>query len=305
MAIKELTIIITAYNAEAWLARCVSSVSSAADNAEIIVVDDGSDDETGVIADTFKPDGVKVIHSSHGGAGKARSVGVMAATAPWVMFVDADDTLTTSGVASLMCHASDAVDIVVGGVRVFDDDKTSREFLHGDAGRINAEDYVVDILEGREPGMLHGKMFRRRLFDSITWDTHPAITNHEDAMLLIQLVATTSHNIATTDIVVYNYIRRDNSLSAMRNLTLEGVARVWDNVSALDLPRVSLVKWGLGLLYLSLIVRGIPFDNNYPPAVTLRRLSRHEKLGRVYHPAAIMLRYPFLRRVVAWRHRSR
>ena len=90
----KISIIIPVYNVEKYIVRCIDSVlSQTYKGLEIILVDDGSTDNSGIICDNYaKKDGrIKVIHKSNGGLSSARNVGMKYATGELVAFVDSDD----------------------------------------------------------------------------------------------------------------------------------------------------------------------------------------------------------------------
>lgn len=85
-----ISVIIPAYNASRYLHSAIGSVLAQTHQAaEIIVVDDGSSDDTASIAAGFS--GIRVLSMSHQGAGAARNRGVAAATGRYLAFLDADD----------------------------------------------------------------------------------------------------------------------------------------------------------------------------------------------------------------------
>lgn len=89
-----LSVIVPAYNVECYLGACLSSVvEQSHKNLEIIIVDDGSSDSTGRIADEIAAEDarVRVIHKENAGLGAARNSGLAAATGDYVTFVDSDD----------------------------------------------------------------------------------------------------------------------------------------------------------------------------------------------------------------------
>ena len=93
---KKITVIIPAYNIQDLLTRCVESVVSQdypSELLEIIVVDDGSTDSTGKVADSlaFKYSNVTVLHQKNGGSSSARNNGMKHATGDYIGFVDSDD----------------------------------------------------------------------------------------------------------------------------------------------------------------------------------------------------------------------
>ena len=93
---KLISVIIPMYNVEKYLNDCVDSVlNQSFKNLEVILVDDGSPDNSGKIADEYakKDKRVKVIHKKNGGISDARNVGLENATGDYIMFIDSDDFL--------------------------------------------------------------------------------------------------------------------------------------------------------------------------------------------------------------------
>ena len=96
---KYLTIAIPSYNSELYLERCLDSMILPAgwmEQVEIIVVNDGSTDRTGEIADDYVrrfPDTVKVIHKENGGHGSGVNAGLEHAEGKYFKVVDSDDWL--------------------------------------------------------------------------------------------------------------------------------------------------------------------------------------------------------------------
>lgn len=85
--------------------RCVDSLLAAGADAEIIIVDDGSEDETGEIADGYArryPDIVRVIHKENGGHGSAVNAGLNAASGTYFKVVDSDDWLAYEALIRIM-----------------------------------------------------------------------------------------------------------------------------------------------------------------------------------------------------------
>lgn len=90
----EFSVIVPVYNAEEYLHRCIDSVLSQSFNDfEVILIDDGSADNSGVVCDEYAArDGrVKVIHQANNGVSSARNNGLKVASGNRVIFVDADD----------------------------------------------------------------------------------------------------------------------------------------------------------------------------------------------------------------------
>ena len=104
---KILTVVIPAYNAAAYLENCLDSLclSDLLNLLEVIVVDDGSTDQTGVLADKYQecfPDTVRVIHKENGGHGSGINCGIQAASGCYFKVVDADDWVEAKGFRNLV-----------------------------------------------------------------------------------------------------------------------------------------------------------------------------------------------------------
>ena len=91
---KRISVIVTAYNIEAYLPRCMESLlGQTCPGLEIILVDDGSTDRTPEICDRYEREHecVRVIHKENGGPSSARNAGVAAAVGDFIGYVDGDD----------------------------------------------------------------------------------------------------------------------------------------------------------------------------------------------------------------------
>lgn len=91
---KLLSVIVPVYKAEKYLHRCVDSILDQTwSNLDIILVDDGSPDDSGRICDEYsaQDERVRVIHKHNGGVSSARNAGIDAANGEYIAFVDSDD----------------------------------------------------------------------------------------------------------------------------------------------------------------------------------------------------------------------
>lgn len=100
-----VSVIVPVYNVEKYLGKCIESIiEQDYSNLEIIIVDDGTPDNSGKIADDYakKDDRIKVIHKENGGVASARNVGMDAAVGEFILFVDSDDWISKDHVSHLM-----------------------------------------------------------------------------------------------------------------------------------------------------------------------------------------------------------
>jgi len=151
-----LSVIIPAHQAEKYIAQAVASVrrQNFSGETEIIVIDDGSSDNT---AQTARDLGVRVLQKQQGGAASARNVGLRAAGGDLILLLDADDVLT-DGALNAMCAAlEDGVDAVFAMAEDF----VSPELT-------DAQKAALRPREGAYGGVLPGcSLIRRRVFEAV------------------------------------------------------------------------------------------------------------------------------------------
>src|SRR5699024_9505401 len=100
-----VSVIVPLYKVERYIDRCVDSiVSQTYTDLEIILVNDGSPDNCGSIADAYaeKDDRIRVIHKKNGGLSDARNAGMQLATGTYTMFVDSDDWIEPKMVETMV-----------------------------------------------------------------------------------------------------------------------------------------------------------------------------------------------------------
>lgn len=117
---KLLTVTVPCYNSAEYMEKCIDSLLVGGERVEIIIIDDGSHDATGAIADGYAeryPDIVKVIHQENGGHGEGINQGVIHACGKYFKVVDSDDVMSEDFPAFLdkleECERSGGVDLIV------------------------------------------------------------------------------------------------------------------------------------------------------------------------------------------------
>lgn len=146
-----VSVVIPAFNVEKYIERCLASVlNSSYRNLEVIVVDDGSEDDTvrlcKMIARRDSFGRVKIIENEHGGVVKARNTGILAAEGKYITFVDADDYVDSERLA-FMAEAVVGCDLVCAGYTVLSDEKIIADLLM-DRGQSKVEIIPCPIPEG-------------------------------------------------------------------------------------------------------------------------------------------------------------
>ncbi|MEN1967765.1 glycosyltransferase family 2 protein [Lentibacillus sp. N15] len=118
---KLVSIIVPVYNTEKYLSRCISSILQQTHKLiEVILVDDGSTDDSGLICSNYakRDQRVRVIHQQNAGPSAARNHGIRAATGDYIQFVDADDYLEPTMTARLVEAMNEGAQLVICGYTI-------------------------------------------------------------------------------------------------------------------------------------------------------------------------------------------
>ncbi len=127
-----VSIIVPVYNGEKFIARCVESVlAQTYSDFELILVNDGSKDNSGAICDDFaaRDRRVRVIHQENGGVSRARNHGLDAAKGDVIGFVDADDYIAPETLETALREMGDADICMFDAVTVWDSGKTEPDTI--------------------------------------------------------------------------------------------------------------------------------------------------------------------------------
>jgi len=154
-----ISIIVPIYNAEKYLYRCIDSIlEQTFSDFELLLIDDGSTDKSGVICDHYsnKDSRVKTIHKKNGGECSARNVGLDNVSGEWVAFVDADDYVEPNWL-SIFMDSCNGYDIVVQG---FFCDGTEYPFPTGIAYKGKSKDGLPLLINNGISGYVWVKLFR-------------------------------------------------------------------------------------------------------------------------------------------------
>jgi len=213
-----ISVIVPVYNVEQYLEKCVDSIiNQTYKNIEIILVDDGSKDNSGKMCDELqqKDDRIKVIHKENGGLSDARNAGLKIANGQYIGFVDSDDYIEPDMFETLYNlnkkYNSDIsivsfYEIYKGKVIGVRNSKKIEE--------LNKIDAMKELLiDTRIQSYAWNKLFRRELFDGIEFPTNK---NFEDIATTL-LVFEKANKVVLFEEPKYNYVRRDDSIVGKKN----------------------------------------------------------------------------------------
>lgn len=230
----KVSVIVAAYNIEDYIVKCLDSIANQTyRNLEVIVVDDGSSDNTGKLADKFAENDNRfiVIHKENGGVSSARNRGIDIASGDFIGFVDGDDTIENDMYEMLVNNAIKyKADISHCGYKLVENDKEVS--MHG-TGKIVIQDRkkgILDLMDGSliEPGIWN-KLFKKEIIGNVRLDESLKI--NEDLYFNILLFDKSSKSVFE-DKAKYNYIKRENSASTS---SINNIRRIIDPLKVYDM----------------------------------------------------------------------
>lgn len=211
-----ISVIIPVYNAEKYLPGCIGSVLSQNDVAsEIILIDDGSTDNSSAICDSYaaKHETIRVFHTKNHGVSHARNIGLDNASGDYITFLDADDALTPDALKTLLRYLREVnADIAVGKKRIIERSGNLLEpsFPAPTECWQGSEGLEQSLKDHPATYSVWGKLYRSGLLEDIRFEEGRAI--HEDSFFVF-LCMLKEPKIIVKDIAVIDYHVSKNSAS--------------------------------------------------------------------------------------------
>ena len=202
-----VSIIVPVYNVERYIKHCIESIlSQSYTDWELILIDDGSTDSSGLICEQFvsKDNRILCIHKTNGGVTEARRIGWENSHGEWITFVDGDDTLPRNSLATLFEKT-----------RVYDTDIIEGySFFRNHLPQItDINDYRQCLLKGvdKVSVTVWGKLFNREILNKWCFDIPRTIVRGEDWIMNLRIAFMSKKTPILIPDKVYNYT--DNSMS--------------------------------------------------------------------------------------------
>ena len=209
-----VSIIVPVYNVEKYLIKCLNSlIEQTYKNLEIILVDDGSQDNSGNICDKYKQKDsrIRVIHIENSGVSNARNIGLDNMKGQYTMFVDSDDYVSKNMVEELYNSIKkNEADISICGVEnIYENGENRTTFKEG-RFVTNGEKALGELLNGKYfTSVCWGKMYKSELWKNIRFNKDTKIA--EDLEVLYYIFERAKKVVVDTKNKLYYYIVRENS----------------------------------------------------------------------------------------------
>ena len=241
---KELiSIIVPFYNVESYLRQCLDSlVSQSYSNIEILLIDDGSTDKSGNIADEYaqRDNRIRAFHQPNGGISAARNKGLDVMSGDYVMFVDGDDYVDKDYCkVALNLAIEKHVDIVSFGYCLFIE---QNGFIERNATRnprlLNKEEAILELIRRREVmnNFVWNKIFKSQLFRDVKF---PEGQTFEDVAIM-HLLFDQVTCVYLSDKVLY-YYRRERRGSITTSYKFKSSKAIHDRLIG-ELQRLDFIK---------------------------------------------------------------
>lgn len=140
---KKVSVIVPAYNCEKFIKQCIDSIlDQLYPNIEIIVINDGSTDNTANLLNSYR-DKIFLINQQNCGVSKARNAGIEVSTGDYIMFVDSDDWIENNMISTMIKYAD--YDTIVRCSYVVEDGKNEKK-QNGDVCKVISKDQIYKTL---------------------------------------------------------------------------------------------------------------------------------------------------------------
>lgn len=208
-----VSVIIPAYNAEKYLGFCLDTViAQTHKNLEIIVINDGSKDNTGKICDEYaeKDSRIRVIHQENHGVAFTRNVGLDKATGEYIAFIDSDDYVKDIYIETLLKTCIEK-NCKITICKSFDTDKREMfDLPYSYNVRTYDSDFLLHNLSYLSDSneVVNTMIFHKSVFDNLRF---PAGLIYEDSYIYFDYIKN-AERIAFIDTVLYYYFLSPNSI---------------------------------------------------------------------------------------------
>ncbi len=232
-----ISVIVPVYKVENVLNYCIDSIlNQTYKDFELILVDDGSPDNSGKICDEYakKDNRIKVIHKENGGVSSARNCGIDAAKGKYICFVDSDDYPCINYLLDMinMCKKFDGCDLLLGGFNVVSDYKSNIE-----KKVLFTEDHNyscvsrLDFIRMYEKWVIQmpwNKLYKLKIIKTSKIRFDENLSLGEDILFNIDYLTNSNGNIAILNKPIYNYTR--TGIESLDNKYYPDLKSIYDRI---------------------------------------------------------------------------
>lgn len=215
---SKVSVVIPAYNAESHIEKAIKSLlNQTFKNIEIIVVNDGSTDNTKEVLEKFNQ--IKVITQLNKGSSQARKVGYEVSSSEYIMFLDSDDFIDLDYIEKMyeQIIISNA-DICISDIIYLEESNKSLIFENIEM-KENSQNVVKKLLSGKLSFSMSNKLYRRKCIKSSFFDFE--LRYGEDTYSLLNILDNSKVITKLEDESYYYYVKNTNSLMNSKVVPIE------------------------------------------------------------------------------------
>ncbi len=284
------SVIIPAYNAQDYIARCLDSVCQQTQaDIQILVVDDGSKDRTAEIVKGYaaKDSRIRLCSQENCGLVMARKKGIEEAGTECVMFIDADDWIAEDMVSAMEAEKRKTqAELVVSGLcYAFDSHVEPHSIPYG---VYEGMEFFELLLEEKVPHQVAAVLYQKSLFQEFPWDLCKALSMGEDLAISI-LLSSRGVRAVTLDRDLYYYYQNPRSMSHFRYEKIVKIYDALDTIKNYLRQRQMLAKYRQQMDFLYYLhgvhYHGImPFQRNYRLRRELKKRWQQQGINIYQNP---------------------
>lgn len=280
-----ISVIVPVYKVEAYLDKCVSSVTEQTyNNLEIILVDDGSPDNSPAMCDAWaeKDDRIRVIHQKNVGGGAARNAALDLAQGELIAFVDSDDYIAPDMYTHLFSLLEQGADIAECGHINVTNDAAAFQKCGFNAQKYTAEEAMhLHIQDTAFRQLIWNKLYRREVIGDIRFPEGKKI---DDEFFTYQVIGS-ADTLIHSDRICYAY--RQQADSVMHSMNLK---KRLDAVAAKELRHDYILKHFPALTGESL--KNLWFTCLYHGQLSLQKMDKHEAADEIHYLKGVLAEHP-------------
>lgn len=213
------SIVVPVYNVEQYLEKCINSVlSQTYQDFELILVDDGSKDSSGMICDRFAQQDarIKVIHKQNAGVSVARNIGIEQAKGKFICFIDSDDWIEKTYLQQANDEISDFDILFFGSMWHYEDGSSRSLSARPGQYRYKSHEAIIHLLENdiyvNYFGFTWNKIFRRDIIEKFDIRFIESLAISEDEVFTLAY-CNHIHSLRIIEAPLYHYLWKSQGLT--------------------------------------------------------------------------------------------
>ena len=282
----KVSVIVPVYNVYDYLSKCLDSlVNQTLREIEIIVVNDGSPDNSQKIIDKYAknyPEKIKAYKKENGGLSDARNYGIKKATGEYIAFVDSDDYVDTGMYERMYDKAkSGNFDMVVCDLNYVYNDKIVRAYSHVKHDTTNIKMTMLNIYPAA-----WNKIFKRKFFENLEFKKKVWFEDVEFLYRILPKIKT----IGVVNEPFYQYLQREGSITKKQDMriynyidNLNGLISYYKDNELYSQYQKELEYVYVRYMYATFIKQATNFDKEeYQKAVNEAKINVKKNFSKYY-----------------------